>query len=93
MPKVVINDCYGGFGLSKAAYEELGIPWDGYGYDYDSYDKRTDPKLIEVVEKLGEKANGSLAHLTIIEIPDDVEYTIENYDGMEHVAEVHRTWY
>jgi len=30
--------------------------------------------------------------LAIVEIPDDVEYTIEEYDGNEHVAEAHRTW-
>lgn len=26
--KVVINKCYGGYGLSKKAYEFLGIEWD-----------------------------------------------------------------
>jgi hypothetical protein len=30
--------------------------------------------------------------LEIVEIPDDVEYTIEEYDGLEHIAEKHRTW-
>lgn len=48
--------------------------------------------LVRVVEELGEKANGICATLKVIEIPDDVEYTIEEYDGNEHVAEVHRTW-
>lgn len=91
MPKVVINNCFGGFGLSKEAYAELGIPWDNYGYEYN--EKRDDPKLVEVVEKLGDKANGSHARLKIVEIPDDVEYTIEEYDGREHIAESHRTWW
>lgn len=27
--KIVINRCYGGFGLSEAAYDKLGIGWDG----------------------------------------------------------------
>ena len=30
--KIAVNRRYGGFGLSKAVYEELGIEWDGYGY-------------------------------------------------------------
>jgi hypothetical protein len=53
---------------------------------------RTDPLLISVIEELGEKANGRYADLKIIEIPDDVKYEIAEYDGREHVAEVHRTW-
>ena len=53
---------------------------------------RTDPTMIQVVEELGDKANGRCAELKVIEIPDGVDYTIEEYDGMEHIAEVHRTW-
>jgi len=53
---------------------------------------RNDPKLIQVIEELGVKANGKYAKLTIVEIPDDVEWTIEEYNGNEHVAEVHRVW-
>ena len=92
MTKIAINRCFGGFGLSKRAYEELGLPWDGYGYDYNSEDKRTDPRLIEVIEKLGDVANGEHAELHIVEIPDDVEWEIDEYDGTECVSEVHRTW-
>ena len=53
---------------------------------------RTDPTMIQVVEELGDKANGRCAELKIVEIPDGMNYTIEDYDGLEHVAEVHRTW-
>ncbi len=56
-------------------------------------DDRSDKDLIEVVEMLGEKANGSHAELKIVEIPDDVKWQIEEYDGSEHIAEQHRTWY
>ena len=90
--KVIINRCYGGFGLSKKAYEEMGIEWDGYGYGFNDENKRTDPQLIEVVEKLGEEANGGCAELKIIEIPDDVIWQIEEHDGVEWVSEEHRTW-
>ena len=53
---------------------------------------RADPILIRVVEELGEEADGKCAALKVVEIPDDVEYTIAEYDGWEHVAEAHRTW-
>jgi hypothetical protein len=53
---------------------------------------RDDPVLIQVVEELGEKANGRFADLKIVEIPDDVEWQIDEYDGLEWVSEQHRTW-
>lgn len=54
--------------------------------------KRNDEDLIKVVEKLGEKANGQFAELKIVEIPDDIEWSIEEYDGTEWIAEKHKTW-
>jgi hypothetical protein len=45
-----------------------------------------------VVLELGEAANGRCAELKVVEIPDDVEWQIEEYDGLEWVAEKHRTW-
>jgi len=53
---------------------------------------RTDPLLIQVVEELGEKADGDCAELKIIEIPDFIEYYIREYDGNESVEEKHRSW-
>lgn len=50
-------------------------------------------KLVEVVKILGKKANGWMTELKIVKIPDDVEYIIEKYNGMEHIAEKHRTWH
>jgi len=103
--KVVINKCYGGFGLSKEACEEYakvrGLSlgewnetWGHYehGEFYDREIERNDPALIDIVERLGEKANGNYAKLTIVEIPDNVDWCIEEYDGNEWVAESHRTW-
>ena len=128
--KVVINTCFGGFGLSPLAvkrYGELkGIPLYMYA-EYGghlrqvSYDKeppfvpyyytipnltewqdeycfherdipRDDPILIRVVEELGDKANGEYAKLSIIEIPDEVDWEISEYDGNESIEEVHRSW-
>ena len=91
MQKVVINRCFGEFQLSPEAYEFLGLPWDGYGFAY--IDDRTDPKLIECVEKLKGDASGRLANLKVVKIPDGVEWYIHNYDGEETVEEVHRTWF
>ena len=88
--KIAINKCYGGFGLSEEAYKFLGLEWDGYGYAFK--DDRSNPRLIECIESIGKKANGRFAKLEVIEIPDDVEFEIEEYDGIEWIAEKHRTW-
>lgn len=53
---------------------------------------RDDAKLIQVIEEMGEKANDGFSKLKIVEIPDDVKWEINDYDGMEWVAEVHRRW-
>jgi hypothetical protein len=55
--------------------------------------ERADPKLIQVIEELGDEASGSRAHLRIVEIPDDVDWEIHDYDGMESVREKSREWY
>ena len=71
---------------------------DAYNKEYDKYDldcrpeDRTDPKLIQVIEELGKKADGSCAKLKVVEIPDGIEWHIHEYDGYEHIAENHRTW-
>lgn len=156
--KVVINVCFGGFGLSRAAVARLaelqGRPVfffshartaDG-GFALDSWEpfkegrsalfftafdipnpneilrapsnwhylkqdekiaynalynqhafsdwrsNRTDPLLVRVVEELGERAHGQHAKLKIVEIPDGIEWEIDEYDGREQIAEQHRTW-
>lgn len=128
--KLVINKCYGGFGLSHEGvlryaelkgitlyYENDGflasyytIPVDEFrkldeeakktrdfskinSVYFSTYDMpRTDPDLIKVVEELGAKANGEFAELKIVDIPDGVEWEINDYDGIESVHEVHRSW-
>jgi hypothetical protein len=82
------------FGFEKKSFYHKGHAGDDNYYlsDYDFYDKRSDEDLISVVEELGEVANGWAASLKIVEIPDDIEWYIHEYDGREHVAERHRTW-
>lgn len=144
--KVVVNRCYGGFGLSTKAirrylelknlpcyfykqtkynfkdgvneYSILSNEEDGglfvYTFtkyfgetidinkvsneDYKKYFfhkddiERNDSILVQVVEELGDEANGQCANLKIVEIPDDVDFEIEGYDGNEWVSEKHRIW-
>lgn len=98
--KVVINGRFGGFGLSEKAkelYYELG---GNFSFDpntsltgRDWYDiDRSDPVLVLVVEELGSEASAAWADLKIVEIPDDVDWIIQDYDGKEWIAEKHRTW-
>lgn len=53
---------------------------------------RDDALLVQVVEELGAEASGDLAELKVIEIPDDVDWEVEEYDGLEHIREVSRVW-
>ena len=105
--KVVINRCFGGFGLSIDAWKRLDeatnnrsiVGQDEEGCHYCPR-IRADPALVQIVEEMGEAAGGPHAELKVIEIPDDVKWYIEEYErqllklqyGIEHIAEVHRTW-
>jgi hypothetical protein len=97
--KVVYNACYGGFSLSRKAAErllELGVTelreileakrrssvfGDSY---YLRGVLRHDPRLVQVIEELGDDASGSCANLRISEIDGD-RYHIDEYDGFESV--------
>ena len=57
-----------------------------------NYSYREDPILVEVVEELGERANGSYAKLEVVEIPDDMDYVIDNYDGIETLHQKVQEW-
>ena len=97
--KVVINSCYGGYGLSLKACEYLGLDEKEkelarkFGCSSAYCDDRTNAKLVECVEKLGEEANGQFANLKVVEIPDGVKYDISDYDGIETIEECHRSWF
>jgi hypothetical protein len=91
---VVINTVYGGFSLSDIAvarYKELaGIKENDAWSVYDI--PRDDAYLVTTVKELGEDANGIYSDLKIVEVPADVDWYIDEYDGREWVAEKHRTW-
>lgn len=95
--KVVINACYGGFGLSQEAFEmyhaliEEPLPKDTYQpgdarYYWLEKLERDDPYLVQVVETLGEKANGSSADLRVETV--DGPWSIKNHDGKERLHEL-----
>lgn len=56
--------------------------------------RRNDPDLIAVIEKLGTNTSEGIRYksLVAVEVPDDVEVELIEYDGFEHLAEKHRTW-
>jgi len=88
--KIVINTCFGGFNISKEAkvlYETI-TSIEAISHEM----QRDDPVLVKIVEDLGAEANGGYAKLKVVEIPDDVDWFIDAYDGKEWVAEKHRTW-
>jgi len=89
--KIVINVCYGGFGLSENSRKEY-CSLKGLNDVYDWEIPRDDPILVDIVEHMGEESWGNFSELKVVEIPDDVNWYIEEYDGAEHIAERHRTW-
>lgn len=92
--KVVINSCHGGFSLSDAGIARY-LELKGTELTANFYDRnipRNDTALVQVVEELKEAANGAFAKLKILDIPDDVKWQVEEYDGLEWIAEAHRTW-
>lgn len=95
--KIVINSCHGGFSLSEQAQKLFCqysmIKWNDWEKDWSYYDiDRNDQHLVRIVEELGDGANGRFAELKVVDIPDEVEWQIDEYDGLEWVAEKHRTW-
>ena len=107
--KVVINTCYGGYGLSRKAVERLielgseeakeyltdcdqwrkedeikyGISIEEDNSYYVFSDDRSNVLLVQVVEELKEEANSRFAQLKIVEIPDNTNWYISDYDGIE----------
>lgn len=94
-----------GRGIGSEQFHDVGdgyeVGWtkdvlykDGKVYTHDDHkdDVRADPVLVRIVEEMGEAANGQHACLHIVEVPDDAEWEISEYDGNEHIAEKHRTW-
>ena len=76
--KVIINTCFGGYGIDEALAAGLGYS----AYDWDT---RTDPQVIAAVEADADAAaRDDCAELEVAEIPDTVtDWDIQDYDGYE----------
>lgn len=85
--KVIINSDFGGFGLSPKAYElykqRVGI--ENFSEDKWDTEYRDDPVMVSVVEELKEEADDMFSCLEIVNVPDEYDYDIDEYDGLEHV--------
>lgn len=80
------------FDVSNPNDFQDGELWDEHHLESRPED-RADPDLVAVVEELGaQAASGSCGKLHVIEIPDGVEYEIDDYDGLESAHEKHRSW-
>ena len=88
--KVLINKCYGGYGLSYDFIYHLKN-FDKYkDYLHEHEFKRDDQFVVEEAIKFGlDKAGGFLSELEVIDLPDNVKYSIDEYDGMESID---NTW-
>jgi hypothetical protein len=85
--KVIINSDFGGFALSekaKAMYVERGGT-----IDYSFLGERAlrdDPIMVDIVTELGGEANARFSDLEIVNVPEQYDYSIGDYDGLEHVV-------
>lgn len=82
--------------------EDMGdsffFEWGGEAFDRLVYklppkeESRTDPVLIGIIEKYGDKNRYGCHAPTAIEVPDGVEWIVDEYDGMESLHEAHRVF-
>lgn len=80
--KMIINDCYGGFGVRQEVLDELEL--NGFSEE----ELRTAARLIEEIEN-GKDVSDDCAELKVVEIPDEsTDYYLDEYDGLESVIYV-----
>lgn len=78
--KVIINNCYGGFGVKDEVSKQLG--YRGYFCSFE-YDLRTDERLIDMAER-GEDVFMSYCEPIIANVPDEAtDWWVTEYDGLE----------
>jgi hypothetical protein len=82
--KILFNNCYGGYGLSKE-FIEFFKKNSALDVKHLEYLNRHDPELIRLVEQFGLERAGNNTELEICEIPDACSYKIIEYDGWEAV--------
>lgn len=87
MPFIVLNPGFGGFQLSEAAINRLGLS------EYDSYvdltvDERSNPDLVRVCRELGQRASSYNMPFKLVEVSaDDLPFVkFSEYDGVESIT-------
>lgn len=80
--KIVINTCFGGFGIRDDIIEKYNL------YGINEEDLRTNYILIDLIES-GKEVSAEYADLQVVDIPDEsTDYIIDDYDGMESILYV-----
>ena len=91
---IVINTCYGGFGISEWALDQFKDRARADGYIPKL--ERTDELLIELIKTHGSKVNGPFSSLIIQYMPHDYFinncYRIDEYDGVETLILLHEKY-
>lgn len=82
--KILINAQYGGFSLPRNILRK-------FGYTDSHLVQRDDENLIKYIEENEIKTNVTCS-LKIVQIPSNIDWKIEQNDGLEWVAEKHRIW-
>jgi hypothetical protein len=91
MQKIVINTDYGGFNITEKDFMEYKVRANITDKAFRMREiDRDDPILVQLVEELTEK--NLQGALKVVSIPDDVEWEIDDYDGIESIHEKHRVW-
>ena len=84
-----LDDLFVSFSKTDLGKTTPSIPNEDYWSFYKL--ERNDKDLVEVIEELGDEASGRLSKVVLVEVPDDVNWEIDDYDGIETVHEVHRS--
>jgi uncharacterized RmlC-like cupin family protein len=80
--KIILNKCYGGFGVLDEVMERLGLT------ELDEEQLRTNPELIAAIES-GEDVGDSFSDLVVVTIPETAtDYDVDEYDGLESLIYV-----
>lgn len=58
----------------------------------DDEEFRSDEDVVAAVEALGKGSSARVSKLKVVEIPDNIIWEITEYDGVEAIREVSRTW-
>jgi hypothetical protein len=83
--RVVFNYKPGGFGLSKAARNVAREMW-AVDWEYE-YPDRHDPRLVKLLNMLGDAASGPSASLACKILEGKTYHIIEHNNGQEEVVE------